>query len=87
MSSVDRQYYGVASSSTASMRVIGQTFSMGIVTMIFSMFIGNSKITIVNQDNFLFSLRLAFIIFSLLSFTGIFFSLSRGSIHKHKRVL
>lgn len=87
MSSVDRQYYGVASSTTASMRVIGQTFSMGIVTMIFSMFIGNSKITIVNQDNFLFSLRLAFIIFSLLSFTGIFFSLSRGSIHKHKRVL
>lgn len=82
MSSVDRKYYGVASSTTASMRVIGQTFSMGVVTMIFRMFIGDSKITANNQLDFLISLRIAFIIFSVLSFTGIFFSISRGSIHK-----
>lgn len=83
MSSVDRKYYGVASSTTASMRVIGQTFSMGLVTMIFSMFIGDSKITVYNQFDFLISLRTAFIIFSVLSLAGIFFSISRGNIHKN----
>ena len=82
MSSVDKKYFGVASSTLASMRVIGQSLSMGLVTMIFSIFIGDAKISAGNQESFLASLKSAFVLFSILSLTGIFFSLSRGSIHK-----
>jgi EmrB/QacA subfamily drug resistance transporter len=82
MSSVEKKHYGVASSTLASMRMIGQMFSMGIVIIIFSIFIGSAKISPANQDAFLISSRTAFILFSILCFIGIFASLSRGKIHK-----
>ncbi len=82
MSSVEKKNYGVASSTLASMRMIGQMFSMGIVIVIFSIFIGSAKISPANQDAFLTSSRTAFILFSVFCFIGIFASLSRGKIHK-----
>jgi EmrB/QacA subfamily drug resistance transporter len=82
MSSVEKKQYGIASSTLASMRLIGQMFSMGIVIVIFSLFIGSAKISPANQDAFLVSARTAFIFFSILCFVGIFASLSRGKIHK-----
>ena len=82
MSSVDKVNYGVASSTLASMRMIGQMFSMGIVIIIFSLFIGSAKINSENQEAFLLSAKYAFILFSFLSVLGIFASLSRGKIHK-----
>ena len=39
MSSVERKFYGVASAILATMRSIGQTFSMGISTLIFTIYI------------------------------------------------
>jgi EmrB/QacA subfamily drug resistance transporter len=81
MSSVDKNHYGVASSTLASMRMIGQMFSMGIVIVIFTLFIGNARITHENQVGFMLSARTAFILFSILSILGIFASLSRGKIH------
>lgn len=83
MSSVDKKYYGVASSTLASMRMVGQMFSMGIVIVLFSLFIGDAKISQANQTDFVNSIRTAFIVFSVLSFIGIFTSLSRGKIHNH----
>lgn len=85
MSSVEKQYYGVASSILASMRLIGQMLSMGIVIVIFSVFIGSEKISPANQEAFLTSARTAFILFSILCFIGIFASLSRGKIHNNKQ--
>jgi len=82
MSSVEKKQYGIASATLASMRMIGQMFSMGIVIVIFSLFIGTAKISPANQDAFLVSARTAFILFSILCFVGIFASLSRGKIHK-----
>jgi EmrB/QacA subfamily drug resistance transporter len=82
MSSVEKRYYGVASSTLASMRMIGQMFSMGIVIVIFSLIIGKTEISSENQLDFLISIRIAFIIFSVLSFIGVFTSLSRGKIHE-----
>jgi len=81
MSSVEKKYYGVASSTLASVRMIGQMFSMGIVIVIFTLLIGKSVITPGHNVSFMHSLRLAFIIFSVLSFIGIFTSLFRGKIH------
>ena len=82
MSSVDKKFYGIASSTVALMRMLGQMFSMGIVIVIFSIIIGKVEITSENQVNLLKSIRIAFILFSLLSFVGIFSSLSRGKLHE-----
>ena len=81
MSSVDKQYYGVASSTLSSMRMVGQMLSMGIVIVIFSIVAGKANITQENQYIFLSSFRIAFALFSFLCFAGIFASLSRGKIH------
>jgi hypothetical protein len=81
MSAVEKRYYGIASSTVALMRLIGQMFSMGIVIVIFSIFLGKTQINMENHENFLSSIRLAFIIFAILSFGGIFASLARGKIH------
>lgn len=81
MSSVDRHYYGVASSTLASMRVIGQTLSMGIVIMIFTFYLGERELSPLNSAEFMESARTLFILFSILSVAGIFASLARGNIH------
>lgn len=81
MSAVERKFYGVASSTVALMRLTGQMFSMGIVIVIFSILIGKVEISPENQENFLHSIKIAFILFSILSFGGIFASLARGKIH------
>jgi predicted MFS family arabinose efflux permease len=38
MGSVDQRYYGIASGSVGSMRLLGQMLSMGIATLIFALF-------------------------------------------------
>ena len=81
MSSIEKKYYGVASSTLGSMRMIGQMFSMGIVIVIFTLLIGKSVITPEHNSSFMHSLRIAFIIFSILCFIGVFTSVARGKIH------
>jgi len=81
MSSVEKKYYGVASSTLASMRMVGQMLSMGIVIVIITAYIGNAGVTAENQDSFMSSIRIIFLIFSILCFIGIFASFYRGKIH------
>jgi EmrB/QacA subfamily drug resistance transporter len=78
MSSVEKRYLGVASGTQATMRVVGQMMSMGIVMMLFSLFIGHSEINPTNYPQFLKSVKVAFLIFSVLCFVGIFASIARG---------
>jgi EmrB/QacA subfamily drug resistance transporter len=80
MSSVDKKYYGVASATLATMRQIGMTFSMGIAMLLFALFIGRVEITAEYYPAFLMSMKTAFIIFTVLCFTGIFASLARGKL-------
>jgi hypothetical protein len=82
MSSVDKKFYGVASGTMATMRVIGQTVSMGIVMFVFMLFRGRNQITRQYYRQFLQSTKAIFFIFAFLSFLGIFASLARGRIHK-----
>ncbi|MBP1750558.1 MAG: putative transport protein, partial [Deltaproteobacteria bacterium] len=82
MSSVDRRFYGVASGTMATMRVVGQTLSMGIVMFVFMVFIGKIQITAPYYGQFLRSTRVIFFIFAFLSVLGIFASLARGRIRK-----
>lgn len=81
MGAVDKRFYGVASSTLASMRLIGQMFSMGFVIVLFSVLIGKAEISLEVSGAFLNSTRAAFALFSFLCFLGIFASISRGKVH------
>lgn len=78
MSSVDKKHFGVASGINGTMRLVGQTLSMGIVMMLFSLFIGPVVITPEYFPQFITSLQYAFLIFTVLSLFGIAASLMRG---------
>jgi EmrB/QacA subfamily drug resistance transporter len=80
MSSVDRKYYGVASATLATMRQIGMTFSMGMVMLIFGIYIGRVQITPQYYTAFIHSVNIAFSIFAVLCLGGIFASLTRGKV-------
>ncbi|HEX9970710.1 MAG TPA: MFS transporter, partial [bacterium] len=80
MSSVEKKYYGVVSATLGTMRLVGQMFSMGIAMLIFAIFIGKVKITPEHYPSFLMSMKVAFSIFAVFCFGGIFASLARGKV-------
>jgi EmrB/QacA subfamily drug resistance transporter len=80
MSSVERRFYGVASATVGTMRLIGQMLSLGIATLLFALYIGRVQITPEYYPLFLKSARVAFAIFACLCFGGIFASLARGRL-------
>jgi len=82
MGSVERKFYGVASGMLGTMRLTGQTFSLGMAMLLFALYIGRVQITAENYPMFLKSMRTAFIIMAALCFLGIFASIARGRAHK-----
>jgi drug resistance transporter, EmrB/QacA subfamily len=81
MSSVSKTFYGVASSTLGTMRLVGQAISMTIVTLITSLYmetlnIGSSNYVI----QYLKSSKTAFVVFTVICCLGIFASLARGSM-------
>jgi len=82
MGAVERRYYGVASGAVGTMRMIGQMLSMGVVLLLFNLFIGKVKITPESAEQFLQAMHFAFILFTGLCFLGIFASLARGRIEQ-----
>lgn len=78
MSSVDKNFYGQASGTAATMRLLGQILSMTTVTFIYSLLFGKISVDSVSNDLFMKSIKIIFIIFSLLSLSGIYFSYYRG---------
>ena len=80
MGAVEKRHFGIASGTVATMRLLGQMASMAIAMVIFAVFIGREQITPANYDQFLKSVRVAFIISSLLCTAGIFFSAFRGEL-------
>ena len=81
LSSVEKKFYGVASGTLATMRLIGQTLSLGIVMLLFTLHIGRVQITPEYYPLFLSSVKTAFITFTVLCFGGIYASLARGKTH------
>jgi EmrB/QacA subfamily drug resistance transporter len=82
MSSVEPRCYGVASATLATMRMTGQMLSMGIAMLVFAVQVGDVRITAERHGAFLTSIRIAFIIFSILSVAGVFASLARGTARR-----
>jgi hypothetical protein len=82
MSSVEKKYYGVASAIIGTMRLIGQTFSMSIVTLIFSIYMGKKSVTPEIAPMLIKNMKLAFVTFALLCLLGVFASLARGKVRR-----
>jgi len=78
MSSVEKRYLGVASGVVGTMRMAGQMLSMGIAMMIIALFIGKKPIDKSTYQGLMYGMKTGFIVFSLLSVTGIFASLARN---------
>ena len=80
MSSVDRRFYGIASGTTGTMRLLGQMISMGIATMIFAVFMGRVRISPEHYPALMQGMKVAFAVFAVLCVIGIFASLARGRV-------
>ena len=80
MSSVERKFFGIASATVATMRLIGQILSMALVMFVFSIVMGRVEITPEYYPLLIKSAKIAFSIFTALCFIGIFASLGRGKL-------
>ena len=80
MGSVERRFYGVASATQATMRLVGQMFSMGVVMLIINLILGPVQIAPEYYPLFLRAAHTAFVTFAILCFGGVFASLARGKM-------
>ncbi len=71
MGSVERKSLGVAAGTLGTMRTAGMMVSMGIMMILFSLYIGQTEITPERYPQFLESLRTGFIIFTVISVFGL----------------
>lgn len=78
MSSVERRRYGVASSTLATMRVVGQVLSMSVTTLIMTFYLGSAEIGPGNLGGLMKSVKLAFAVSAVLCVFGVAASLARG---------
>ncbi len=70
----------VAAGTLGTMRTAGMMVSMGIMMILFSLYIGQAEITPVYYPQFLTSVRTGFIIFTVLSILGLLCQLvARGA--------
>jgi EmrB/QacA subfamily drug resistance transporter len=88
MSSVNKEFYGVASATLATMRSVGSSFGVGVVKLIFALLIGDVQIKLGAVPTLLFmnSLKISFTVFLLFCTAGVFISVSRGNVHGKNRV-
>lgn len=80
MGAVERKQYGLASGAVGTMRVLGMMLSMGIVTVVFALYLGRVQITSIQHASFMVSLKIMFAVFSVLCLCGVFASLVRGRL-------
>jgi EmrB/QacA subfamily drug resistance transporter len=78
MGSVDRKVYGVAAGTLATMRMTGQTVSIGVAMMIFAIVIGPVPMSPAIHAPLLVAIRMAFGVSAALCLCGVFASLARG---------
>jgi EmrB/QacA subfamily drug resistance transporter len=82
MGSVEKRFFGVASGTVATMRLIGQMISMAIAMVLFSIFIGHQEISPANYHLFLKCVKVSFLISAMLCVVGVYFSFFRGELRK-----
>jgi len=82
MGSVEKKYLGLASAITNTMRLTGQSFSMGITMMVISLCVGKIKISHEVLPQFMKSIHITFIILAVLCCFGVYASWSGIKIKK-----
>jgi MFS family permease len=85
MGSVERRYVGVAAATSATMRVSGQSFSMGIATLVLAVVVGRREIGPENHVHLLSSIRTTFLIFAVLCTVGVLLSLAGSGRRRPER--
>lgn len=78
MNSVGKKIYGAASATVSTMVFTGQVLSMGVVILIFAIYLGNVQIIPQYYTLFLKSTNIAFIIYTLICFLATFTLLLMG---------
>ncbi|HPD56717.1 MAG TPA: MFS transporter [Smithellaceae bacterium] len=82
MSAVGNKFYGVASATLATMRITGQMFSMGITMLVFAFILGQHAIADAEDLLLIKSARIIYLILAFICVCGVFFSATRGKVHK-----
>jgi MFS family permease len=71
MGAVDKKVLGVASGTVGTMRTSGMMLSMGIMMIIFALYIGQAEITSQYYPQFLTSTKVGFLIFTVIGVFGV----------------
>ena len=79
MGSVEKKMYGVAASTLGSMRMIGQSMSMALATLVLNGFVGSVQLSLAPPEQLLSGLKTAFVVFGVISFFGVIAALQRGN--------
>jgi EmrB/QacA subfamily drug resistance transporter len=80
MSSVEKRYYGVASSTLGTMRLIGQSLSMAVATLFINLYIGSAGLTPAHAGQLVTTLQVSFAVFAAVCLFGIYASAARGKM-------
>lgn len=80
MGAVEKRHYGLASGAVATMRLLGQMFSMATATVVLTLMLGREAIIPANYPLFLRSIHIVFTISALFCLSGVYFSWFRGSV-------
>lgn len=85
MGAVERRYFGLASGTVATMRLLGQMVSMAVATVFLVIFVGKKEIGPDNLHLFLQSMHSCLLLFVLFCVAGIYFSFFRGKKEEVRR--
>ncbi|MGN0701757.1 MAG: MFS transporter [Lentihominibacter sp.] len=77
LSCVEKKDYGAANSVVNTMRSIGQTLSMVIVTVIVTIMLPGMQLEAAGKENLVSVMNASFIVFAAMCFAGVFLSLKR----------
>lgn len=78
MSCVEKKDYGVANSILSTMRNMGHTSSMSIVTIIVGLYLGRTSLEDADPQLLIGTMHTLFLVFIVLCTIGVFFSLARN---------
>jgi EmrB/QacA subfamily drug resistance transporter len=80
LGSVDKRQLGSASGAVSTMRVLGQMFSMGVVTVVFALAMGPVHITPASYPALMHSIQLSLLAAAGLCVLALLLSLARGTV-------
>ncbi len=82
MSSVLPRQYGTASAVLSTVRMVGQSFSMAVTTLLIGLFVGNASLEGVSSVELGRATQISFIVFSALCALGVAASMARGDLKR-----